>query len=153
MTDLEYLREGISRIETRKVKAGSHAAGIFAQCAAVFETEIRAWFTRLLQSCGLDYDKGIKTHCKQVALDKTTLGNLIAGIKRAASVKPACIGQHIPSSDNVTSFLQKLHGINEDWVRMKHRGEVEIATIFERMKAMEQILVEVTVDAQSRGDA
>lgn len=153
MTGQAYLRDGIRRIETGEVQAGSHAAGIFGQCAAAFETHIRAWLTRLLRSCGLEYERDIKAHCKGAPLDKTTLGNLIAGVERAAALKPQCVGPLIPSSNDVASFLDRLRRINNDWVRMKHREEVGIPTILERMKSMEMILSGVTVEPESRGDA
>lgn len=153
MADLAYLRDGIRRIETSEVRAGSHAAGIFGRCAAAFETDIRAWFTRLLRSCELEYERDIKAHCKGVTLDKTTLGNLIAGVERAAALKPECIGSCIPSSNGIASFLDKLRGINDDWVRMKHHKEVGIPTILDRMKSMETILAVVMAEPESRGDA
>ncbi len=145
-----YLLDGIRRIESGEVQAGSHAAGIFGRCAAHFEGEVRLWLTRLLQSCGLQYDRDIKAHCKGAALDKTTLGNLIAGVERIAELKSQCIG--LPA-DAIVSFLSTLRAINDDWVRMKHHEEVGIPTILDRMKSMKAILVCVVGPDETRGDA
>lgn len=148
-----YLREGIRRIETGEVQAGSHAAGIFGRCAKEFESAMRVWFTLLLQSCGLEYEKDIKIHCKGVALNKTTLGNLITGIEQAVVQNPECVGCAIPSVNDVPSFVGRLREINVDWVRMKHREEVGIPVILERMKSIAGILEILAVEPQSKGDA
>lgn len=145
-----YLLDGIRRIESGEVQAGSHAAGIFGRCAAYFEGEVRVWFTRLLQSCGLEYERDIKAYCKGAALDKTTLGNLIAGVERIAALKSQCVGL---SPDAIVSFLSTLRAINDDWVRMKHHEEVGIPTILDRMKSMKAILVCVAGASESGGDA
>lgn len=153
IADQEYLRDGIRRIETGEVQAGSHAAGIFGRCAAELESEVRVWFRHLLLSCGLEYDRDIKAHCKGVTVDKTTLGNLIAGVERAAALKPECVGRSLPSPNDVAVFVGRLRGINDDWVRMKHREEVGVPTILERMKSMAVILAGVAAGPQSGGDA
>jgi hypothetical protein len=153
MADRAYLLSGIRRIETGEVQAGSHAAGIFSRCAQEFETEIRVWFLSMLRSCRLEYDRDIKAHCRGVAADKTTLGNLIAGVERAAALKSECVGRHIPPPGDVTLFLGSLRGINDDWVRMKHREEVGIPRILERMKSMAAILAGVAAGRGSGSDA
>jgi len=86
-------------------------------------------------------------------LEKTTLGNLIAGVERVAALKPECVGPLIPSPNDIGSFLDRLRAINNDWVRMKHREEVGIPTILERMKSMEMILSGVMAKPESGGDA
>jgi hypothetical protein len=152
MTDQEYLRDGIRRIETGEVQAGSHAAGIFGRCAAEFEGEVRVWFTHLLRSCGLEYDRDIKAHCRGAVIGKTTLGNLIAGVERAAVLKADCVGRRIPPPNDVGSFVRRLSGINADWVRMKHREEVGTPTILDRMKCMAVILDGIAAGPQSGRD-
>lgn len=132
--------------DVRSADNGSWRCPPIQRCAAEFEGEVRAWFTRLVLSCGLEYDRDIKAHCKGVALDKTTLGNLIAGVERIAALKSDCIGL---SPEEAVSFLGSLRAINDDWVRMKHREEVGIPTILERMKSMEAILAGGTVEPKS----
>ena len=153
MADKAYLRDGIRRIESGEVRAGSHAAGIFGRCATEFEGAIRELFMQLLPSCGLEYERHIKSHCKGVSADKTTLGNLIAGIERVAVLKPGCIERYIPSANDTISFLKGLREINEDWVRMKHHKEVEIPIILDRMKSMARVLGIEAVEPHSTGDA
>ena len=152
MTDQAYLRDGIRRIETGEVQAGSHAAGIFGRCAAEFEGEVRVWFTDLLRSCGLEYERDIKAQCKGVAIGKTTLGNLIAGVERAAALKADCVGQRIPHPNDVGLLVGRLGEINADWVRMKHREEVGVPMILDRMKSMAVILDGIAAGSQSEGD-
>ena len=107
----------------------------------------------MLQSCELEYDRDIKAHSRGVPPDKTTLGNLIAGVERAAALKSECVGRYIPLPGDVALFLGSLRGINDDWVLMKHRKEVGIPTILDGMKSMAAILAGVAAGRGSGSDA
>ena len=150
MDDLTYLREGIRRLESGEVQAGSHAAGIFGRCAAAFEGKIRSWFSQLLRSCALDYDRDIKGSCKGAQLEKTTLGNIIAGLKHAEALKPGCVTSRAPSLGD--PFLEILRGINTDWVRMKHHEEISVSTILDRMRSMEMIEADLASESSRYRD-
>ena len=151
MADLEYLHDGIRRIGSGEVQAGSHAAGIFGRCAADFESSIRDWFAALLRCCGLEYERDIKPHCKGQPLEKTTLGNLIAGVERVALLKRECVERRIPPANDIGSFVRTLRGINADWVRMKHREEIRSSILLDRMKSMASILDTIAAEPRLGG--
>lgn len=129
-----YLHDAIRRLDSGEVEAASHAAGVFGRCATGFEGEIRLWLMASLRRCGLDYNRDIRAHCKGVMLDKTTLGNLIAGIGQAALLKPECVGSCL--SGDIPSVMDDLKRINDVWRRMKHREEIPTPVMLECMKAM-----------------
>jgi len=131
MPRLSYLRDGIRRIEAGEVQSGSHAAGIFGRAAADFENAIRSYLASLLTACGLDYETAIRPFLKGTPLDKTTLGQLIGSIERAAALKRDCVESRMPPGEDLASLLARLRQINDDWVRLKHRQEVEIPVIDE----------------------
>jgi hypothetical protein len=64
-------------------------------------------------------------------------------------LKPVQTGR-VPISGSLAAFLASLREINNDWVRMKHREEIEIATILARMKSMEEITSRVRGAVNSR---
>lgn len=133
---LSYLREGIRRIATGEVQSGSHAAGIFGRSAADFENAIRSYFVALLSACTLDYETTIRPFLKGTVLEKATLGQLIGGIERAATLRHDCVVSQLPAGEDLESLLSRLREINADWVSLKHRQEVEVSVMLERMKSM-----------------
>jgi paraquat-inducible protein B len=141
---LGYLRNAIRRIETGEVMAGSHVAGIFSRSATDFESAIRSYVDRLLKACNLQYETDLRPFLKGVAFEKTTLGNLIAGIERAATLRSNCVQSHIPSGQELRTFLEQLRAVNQAWVRMKHRGEVARDVILAKMGLMSEVLAKLT---------
>ena len=120
------------------MQAGSHAAGIFGRAATDFEQIVRAELARLLHACGVNYEK-IKSSMKGAALEHATLGQLIAGVERLAELRRAGVESHLQPVGGVTSFVSEVRAINQDWVQMKHRHEIGLATILERMRSMRVI--------------
>jgi len=147
---LQYLSEAVRRIETGEVHAGSHIAGIFSRCATSFEGVIRSYLATLLKACNLQYEKDIRPNLRGVAFEKTTLGNLVAGIERAAVLRPECVKRHIPPGQDLATFIQQLRSVNQEWARMKHREEVGVELILERMREMSKLwkslMAESTMD-------
>jgi len=137
-----YLLDAIRRVEAGGVKSpsGSHIAGIFNKAAKGFEKEVRSYVSRLLQICGLDFERDVRAAVKGQRFAKLTLGNCLAAIKQASALKQTLVTASMPGGWKVDAFLESLRKVNDAWVQLKHGDEVGPPVLLSQMKSMLKLL-------------
>jgi hypothetical protein len=133
-----YLSRAIQRIEPGAVESGSgsHIAGIFGKTANPFEKAVRSYVLKLIESCGLNYERDIRPRMKGPAIGKLTLGICVAAMREASYLKPICVASNVPAGTTVDNFLRTVGKINDAWVHLKHGDEVGHSVLVEQMKSM-----------------
>ena len=133
-----YLSNAVQKIGSGAVASdsGSHVAGIFGKAANDFEKTIRSHLAEILATCGLNYDRDIRSIIKGPQFEKLTLGNCLAAIREASKLKSAGVTACLPAGRNVSGFLQTLGKINQAWVDLKHGDEVQESVLLAQMKSM-----------------